>query len=227
VNASSFGAGLATIQAAAVGAPVFTFTNKLTSQTSSVSIRATDSSGVSSSASPGPTEGSLTLRSGRLKVSNAFGSEKQALIVPVQAQYWNGKAWVVNSLDSCTSVPAASVVLTNYLDYKGAATAGWTTTASTFTMSNGNANLSLSAPSPTSTGSVDFAFNLGVTTTDQSCLSSHPASTAASLSWLRAQNGSSNSCSGVLTYDRDPSARATFGVYKPESTKAVFSRDIY
>lgn len=219
VSASSFGAGVAS-----TSTPTFTFTSKLTSPTSLVTMQAVDTSGVSSASG---TQGSVTLRSGRLKVSNAFGSEKSTLSVPVQAQYWNGKAWVVNSSDSCTSVPAASVVLTNYLDYKGAATAGWATAASVVSIGSGNGTLTLSAPSPTATGSVDFAFNLGATTTDQSCLSSHPASTAASLSWLRAQNGSSNSCSGVLTYDRDPSARATFGVYKPESTKTVFSRDIY
>ena len=149
------------------------------------------------------------------------------LSVPVQAQYWNGKAWVLNASDSCTSVPAASVALSNYMDSKGAATAGWTTTPSAVTISSGNGTLSLGAPSPSSTGSVDFAFNLGATTTDQSCLASHPASTAANLSWLRAQNGSANGCAGVSTYDRDPSARATFGVYQPETKKAVYSRELY
>ncbi|MBI2734093.1 MAG: LamG domain-containing protein, partial [Aquabacterium sp.] len=137
------------------------------------------------------------------------------------------KAWVLNSADSCTSIPAASVARSNYLDSKGAATAAWSTTPSAVTISGGNGNLILSAPSPSATGSVDFAFNLGSTSTDQSCLSSRPSSTGASLSWLRAQNGSTNSCAGVTTYDRDPSARATFGVYQPETRKAVFVRDLH
>lgn len=220
VSASSFGAGVATVTAT----PVFDFTNKLTTATS-VTIRATDTSGLSSS---NGTEASLSLRSGRVKVSNAFGSEKSILTVPVQTQYWNGKAWVVNSADSCTSIPAASVVRSNYLDSKGASTTAWTTTPSAVTISSGNGDLILSAPSPSATGSVDFAFNLGASSTDQSCLLNHPSSTGASLSWLRAQNGSTNGCAGVLTYDRDPSARATFGVYdQPEIRKAVFSRDLY
>jgi MSHA biogenesis protein MshQ len=222
VALTSFGAGVASLTT-----PTFAFTNKLTTPTS-ITIHAQETAGsVTSSAGSPVVEGSVPLRSGRLKISNAFGSEKSVLSVPVQAQYWNGKAWVLNASDSCTSVPAASVALSNYMDSKGAATAGWTTTPSAVTISSGNGTLSLGAPSPSSTGSVDFAFNLGATTTDQSCLASHPASTAANLSWLRAQNGSANGCAGVSTYDRDPSARATFGVYQPETKKAVYSRELY
>jgi len=202
---------------------VFTFSAIPTTATSVV-VRATDSDGVSSS---NGTEGVLSLRSGRVKVSNAFGSEKASLSIPVQTQFWNGKAWVLNSADSCTSIPAASVVRAGYLDYKGAATTAWSTTPSAVTISGGNGTLSLSAPSPSSTGSVDFAFNLGATATDQSCLSAHPNSTGANLSWLRARNGTGNDCNGVSTYDRDPSARATFGVYQPESKKTVYVRDMY
>lgn len=218
-SASQFSQGVGTVTAS----PVFTFTNKLTSATS-VIIRAADSDAVSSSSG---TEGALSLRSGRVKISNAFGSEKSSLSVPVQVQSWNGKAWVINSQDSCTSIPAASVVRSNYLDNKGATTSSWSTTPTAVTITGGNGTLYLSAPTGGMTGSVDFAFNLGASTTDQSCLSTHPASTGASLSWLRAQNGTSGSCAGVTTYDRDPSARATFGVYQPESKRAVYQRELY
>lgn len=218
-TASQFTAGEANISLT----PLFTFTNKLTSATA-VTIRATDSDAVSSSSG---TDGSLSVRSGRIKVSNAFGSEKASLSVPVQTQYWNGKAWVVNSQDSCTSIPAASVARSNYVDNKGASTAAWSTTPSAVTLVSGNGTLTLSAPGGGYTGSVDFAFNLGTSTTDQSCLSNHPSSTGASLAWLRAQNGTSGSCAGVVTYDRDPSARATFGVYQPESRKSVYQRELY
>lgn len=217
--ASQFTAGEANVSST----PFFTFTNKLTAATS-VTIRATDADAVSSSSG---SDGSLSLRSGRIKISNAFGSEKTSLSVPVQTQYWNGKAWVINGQDSCTSIPAASVVRSNYVDNKGASTAGWSTTPSAVTIVGGNGTLSLSAPTDGVTGSVDFAFNLGATATDQSCLSSHPASTGAAMTWLRAQNGTSGSCAGVVTYDRDPSARATFGVYQPESRKAVYQRELY
>lgn len=223
VNASDFTRGVAAFSSVSATLPTFTFSNKLTAPTS-VLIRATDASGVSSSAG---SEQAMSVRSGRLKVSNAFGSEKSSLVIPVQAQYWNGRAWVVNGSDSCTSIPAASVVRSNYLDSKGASTSAWTTTPSAISIVAGNGSLTLSAPTANGTGSVDFALNLGSTSTDQSCLPTHPSSTGAGLTWLRAQNGSTNACTGVTTYDRDPSARATFGVYSPESRKMVFTRDLY
>jgi MSHA biogenesis protein MshQ len=221
IAASAFSAGVATL----ASAPVFTFANKLTAATS-ITVRATDADGASSATG---TEQAVNVRSGRLKASNAFGSEKTSLVIPVQAQYWSGKAWILNSADSCTTVPATAIGRSNYLDAKGASTTAWTTTPSAVTISGGNGTLTLSAPSPLNTGSVDFSFNLGATgsTTDQSCLAGHPTTTAANLPWLRAQNGTTSGCNGVLTFDRDPSARATFGVYKPESKKSVYVRDMF
>jgi MSHA biogenesis protein MshQ len=156
-------------------------------------------------------------------LSNAYGSEKTGLQLPVQAQYWTGRAWVLNSADSCTSVPAASVVRAGYLSFQGSATSAWTTTPGALTALGGLGSIALSAPSPAgSTGSVDIALNLGSTTTDASCLTSHPASTGASLSWLRGRNGSCAS-----TWDRDPAARASFGIATPETRKTVHVRELY
>jgi MSHA biogenesis protein MshQ len=222
ISASQFVNGVGTVSAS----PVFSFTNKLTTATT-VSIRATDSDGVTSASTSGGTDGSLLVRSGRIKVSNAFGSEKSSLEVPVQSQFWNGRAWVVNSQDSCTSIPAAAVARSNYLDSKGASTGAWTTTPTSVTISGGNGKLYLSAPTGGGTGSVDFAFNLGSGSADQSCLTSHPATTGAGVPWLRSQNGSTGACAGITTYDRDPSARASFGVYQPETRKAVYQRELY
>jgi MSHA biogenesis protein MshQ len=129
---------------------------------------------------------------------------------------------VQNSADSCSSVPSAAVVRASYLDNKGAATAAWTSSVSAITIVGGNGTLTLGAPSPTATGSVDVALNLGATTTDQSCLAAHPASTAAALPWLRSQNGA---CSAL--WDRDPSARASFGIYNPETRKTVHVRELF
>lgn len=223
VLASDFVSGVATFSSGSASLPAFTFSNKLTTPASLV-IRATDSGGVSSSAG---SEQTVSVRSGRIKISNAFGSEKSSLTVPVQAQYWNGRTWVINGDDSCTSIPATSVVRSNYVDSKGATTFAWTTTPSAISIVSGNGTLTLSAPTANGTGSVDFAINLGGSTTDQSCLASHPSSTGAGKTWLRSQNGSANACAGVTTFDRDPSARATFGVYAPESRKVVFTRELY
>jgi MSHA biogenesis protein MshQ len=221
VAASAFVQGVASLTT-----PAFTFTNKLTVPMT-LPVRATESSGGNGVTSSGHSEGSVPLRSGRLRLSNAFGSEKASLQMPAQTQYWSANGWVLNNADSCTTVAAGAIVRTNYLDNKGASTSAWTTTPSSITVAGGRGTLTLSAPSPTATGTVDIAVNLGSSSTDQSCLSSHPASTGAGASWLRARNGSTNGCAGVTTYDRDPSARASFGIYSPESVKMIHLRDLY
>jgi len=227
---SVFAAGVAN-----VSTPVFTFTAKLTAP-ATIQIRASDlTDGFSSS---GGSEGSVILRSGRLRINNAFGSEKSAMTIPVQAQYWTGKAWVLNSLDSnCTAVPVASVALGNYLDAKGTATSGWSTSVTAngsgkaISISGGNATLTLAKPtsgtSAAAVGSVDIGINLGSAVSDASCLSTpRPSTTGAGLSWLRAQFGSTNSCFGVVDYLRDPSSRATFGVYAPELQRAIHAAEV-
>jgi MSHA biogenesis protein MshQ len=118
---------------------------------------------------------------------------------------------VLNSQDSCTSIPA------NAFNLIGALTG--TSVNAVVTISGGNGTLTLTKPSPTSTGSVDIAANLGASGSDQSCLASH-GGTAANLPWLRSRNGNCAS-----TYDRDPSARASFGIYSPETKRTIHVRE--
>lgn len=228
VNPGSFLAGVAT-----TATPVFTFTSKLTAP-AAVAIRAVDTDGVSSS---GAQEGSAQLRSGRLRITNVFGSEKRSLVAPVQAQHWMGKAWVLNSLDSCSLLPSAAISLDGYLDAKGANTSDWHTAVvpdangKAISIVGGNGALTLAAPTPHSAqaavGSVDVAINLGTTTTDASCLPTpRPATTGANLPWLRAQFGSANGCAGLSDFRRDPSMRASFGVYAPELKRIIHSAEI-
>lgn len=216
VAAAAFSAGAASVR------PSFTFTNKLTAP-QIIGLRAIDINGVTSM---GYNEGSVPVRSGQLKVSNAFGSEKADLLLPVQAQYWSGRAWVLNDQDSCTAVPASAVAMSGYRDSKGAA-AAWTTSASLLQIQNGHGRITLSSPGSGLTGSVDVALNLGLAITDQSCLGgTRPdASPPAAVPWLRSQYGASGACAG--SFVRDPSARATFGVFSPESRKTMYSREAF
>ena len=200
--------------------PTFTFATKLTAA-QTLQLRAIDADAISSQ---GFAEGSTALRSGRLRVSNAFGSEKAALAVAVTAQYWSGSAWVLNSADSCSVLPASAVVLGGYLDYRGIASSSWSTSASAVALGAGQGTLTLSAPSPqgpSSSGSVDLALNLGSSTTDTSCLAGHPSSTGAALVWLRSQYGACASAGS------DPAARAVFGVYGSERRQTVYEREIH
>lgn len=56
-------------------------------------------------------EGGVQLVAGRLKVSNAFGSELLKLPLPLRAQYWSGTGWENNTSDDDTVVSAASFPL--------------------------------------------------------------------------------------------------------------------
>ncbi|TDP85794.1 MSHA biogenesis protein MshQ [Aquabacterium commune] len=228
VPAGNFLAGVATVTS-----PVFAFTSKLTAP-AAVGIRAVDADGVSSL---GAVEGTVQLRSGRLRITNAFGTEKRALTAPVQAQYWTSKAWVLNSLDNCTRVPLAAVSLGGYLDAKGASTSDWHTAVvpdangKAISMVNGNGTLTLEAPTAHTArvpaGSVDVSINLGSAASDASCLPApRPDTTGAAQGWLRAKFGSSNGCAGVAEFNRDPSMRATFGVYAPELKRLIYSAEV-
>lgn len=212
VAAGAFTAGVGS------GTATYVFTNKTTGA-QNVPLRATDSDGISSA---GGTEGTTAQRSGRLRLSNAFGSERATLRMPVLAEYHTGSAWVLNSADSCTVVPASAVAQSNQRSGSGAATTAWSTTASGIGIVGGHGTLELSAPAPAGTGSVDIALNLGSSASDQSCLASHPASTGAQLAWLRSRNGS---CSAG--WDRDPAARASFGIHSAESARTIHARELF
>lgn len=212
VAATAFAAGTAGAK------PTYHYTNKLTAP-GTLMLRATDTDGVSSS---GQAEGSTVLRSGRLHVASGFGRETVALQLGVRAEYWSGASWVLNGNDSCTVVPATAVALGQYRNHLGAGTSAWATRASAVNISAGTGLLTLTAPSPTATGSAALALNLGSTAADQSCTAGLPASQGAGLPWLRARNGA---CAG--SHDRDPAARASFGIFSPETRKTIHVRELF
>lgn len=216
--ASAFVAGEATLSTQR-----FTFNDKLTAP-AAVGLRAAYTEAGVLVSSSGQTEQGPVVRSGRLRLSNAFGTEKDTLAVPMQAHYWTGKAWALNAADSCTVIDPAHVARGPYRDHRGALTTAWTTSVTApVTLNQGKRELILTAPTGGATGTVDLAVNLGAGTTDQSCASTpRPNSMGAQRQWLRALNGSCAS-----THDRDPSARATFGVYRPETGRAVHAQEVW
>ncbi|MDT7836888.1 DUF6701 domain-containing protein [Aquabacterium sp. OR-4] len=212
VPASGFAGGVGS------GSASYSFSSKTTAP-QLLTVRATDADGVSSA---GGVEPAMLLRSGRLRLSNAFGSAKTSLQVPLSLDYWSGLAWLVSADDSCTTLSPAHVALSNPRDARGAASAAGTT-VSAVALVAGRGMLTLSAPTPAGHSlTVDLALNLGSTGSDQSCQASHPASTGAAQPWLRSANGA---C--AATADRDPAGRASFGIYSPESRKAVHVREMF
>lgn len=161
-----------------------------------------------------------SVRFGRLKLGNAFGSEKLALPIPLEAQYWNGVAFITNIDDSCTPLANANVVLGNYLGGLSASNMGSNHLAGLGTLAAGKGNLKLTMPSPSAVGSVDLAIKLGSgVSADQSCPASMGSVTGAGLEYLQSQWCGSN-------FAQDPRARIRFGTYK-NATEMIYMREMY
>jgi hypothetical protein len=147
------------------------------------------------------------MRYGRLRMQNAFGSESLDLPVPVIAQYWNGKGWIQNVDDSCTSIvaPTSGSGLTFYgevaANVKGnhlSASETTATVSATTKLAAGDAKLKLSKPGLGNNGYVDITFTAPV--------------------WLQFPwKGAANT---------NPTARATFGIYK-NANEFIYLREIY
>jgi MSHA biogenesis protein MshQ len=216
IAASDFAKGVATVR------PVYAFSAKATAP-ASITMSAAENAPGTVNLSSGSTR-EAKVRSGRLFLSNAFGSGRTPLKVPAQLQYWSGKAWVLNGDDNCSVIPNDAVVLARYLDGRGAVSgAPWgSVTATGFTPVAGQGSVTLSPPLNGATGSIEVAINLGDTGTDASCLSAHPSGGKAQRAWLRGPHGA---CSGAGPFD--PSARASIGVFAPETTRVMHAQDMY
>ncbi len=164
-------------------------------------------------------------RFGRLYLQNAYGSDLLALAVPLEAQYWSGASFARNPLDSCSSVAVANV---NLINYQGGITAtnmglSHVTAVAPFAAGLSNVSLSKPSPAPTAMGSLDLILNLGSAGLPVTCPTATPpsplgSSTSAAMPYL-----SGNWCTAAA-YDRDPFARATFGIYK---SPLIYRRENY
>lgn len=164
--------------------------------------------GVTISAPKTQLASNLDYRYGKLMLHNAHGSELLPLPMQLEAQYWNGTAYVRNTADNCTAIPLLSVVLKGY---KRNLNACETRLSAGAAMNRGVLGLLLSAPGVGNTGSVDVEVNLGANTSgDKTCTS--PLEVPA--------------IDGVLPWfgSVDPLARATFGIYK---TPVVYMRESF
>lgn len=200
----------------------YTFTAKETvplTLTGGLILRATETSadGVTSA---GHTEQSTEVRSGRLLIQNAFGSELADLAMPMRVQYYGAGGWMTNGDDRCTTVTLA---FSNYqggnlvagdtcvqdsgapgLSGQGCAAAG--PGSEQFRESgapgyNGDFNLYLRKPAGGHVGSVQVSSDLAL------------------MPWLRDNWDGAGG-------DDDPTGRATFGIYKG-SPRHIYLRERY
>lgn len=206
VPMSAFVAGIAS------AAPVYTFTVNPTVLTI-VQLRATEAAPAGDGVtSQGFAEGTAAIRSGRLRLANAYGSELLSLPVPLEAQYWSAAGYYVrNTDDSCTAIPMSSIIMGNYVGTLSACETQLTPVA-VQTLAAGRLpgnGLVLTAPGAGNSGSVDLTLNTGSVAAGSTCLSTvQTGATASGLPWL----------------GPNPSGRATFGIYK---SRLIYSRENY
>ncbi len=97
--------------------------------------------------------GSTAMRYGRMRLTNAHGSELLKLPVPVITQYWNGSGYITSSDDNHTVLNASDVILSNYLRNLNSGE----TIVTAPVIVNGVGKISLSAPGAGNDGSVDLS----------------------------------------------------------------------
>ena len=156
------------------------------------------------------------IRSGRLRIASRFGRVGAPLVLPVTAEYWTGQSWVLNDRDGFSLVPAGAIAQTAFADTNGNGVKPEIRVPGNVQLSGGKADLQVTG---SAAGWIDIAFNLGAgTAQDQSCLkvTPVPATSGAGLPWLQ-------STAGCV----DPSGRATFGIFAPESRRIIHVREVF
>lgn len=181
VASSLFAGGIATPAVM----PAYTFTNPRTAPTD-IRVKAIEATGTDLVSTVTGAEGIAKVRSGRVWMSNAYGSELLDLSVPVFAQYWNGSAFVTNVDDdvaTCTSFVKPTV-----------------------TLQPGGTALTVTMP-----GDITVPGNVGFTAGNGSMLLTKPGVAGYADVTLNVPTWLQFAWSG--TVPAKPAARATFGVY--------------
>jgi MSHA biogenesis protein MshQ len=203
IPSQAFAAGVGVLDGVDANHPRATFSfNTSPSAPAAIGIVATDSD-----AGPGTAvAGSANVRSGRLRMPNAYGSDRLALPILIEAQFWTGTAWATNTLDSCTTLPLSAMVMGPYVAPLAACTT-WLTPSSV-TLNAGRPLTDVQLTRPDVNGSVTLTLNTSATASGNTCLSSAASSaTAANLTWFG-----------------QPTARATFGIYR---SPLIYRRENY
>jgi hypothetical protein len=208
--ASQFTKGVATLST-----PIFTFTTAKTVPTA-IKLRAMDTDSVTSALN---TEGLVQMRSGRIKLANAYGSEKLALPMALRLEYWTARGWIKNTEDTCTLLSPRNFGFSFPVQDNNKLTA--CDTAITLSGSAPSYLLSLSQSVAGRSGWVDITLNLGATALQpaatQCLVTGGPGAVEvpANLPWLQ------YSWTGVAD---NPKARAILGAFK---SPLIYRRENY
>jgi hypothetical protein len=170
----------------------------------------------------------IRMRYGRLRMGNVYGSERLDLPVPLEAQYWFGTTFARNTLDNCSTVTASNVSLVNHLSPVTAINVSVSGVANGGVLVNGMGAITLGRPSPlpspwANIGSVDLVLNLGASGATVTCPLATPANPLGASISANLAHLANNSCAAAA-YDRNPTSRASLGVYK---SPLIYSRENY
>ena len=131
----------------------------------------------------------INLRFGRVKMTNAHGSELSSLMMPMVVEYLDSPGlYTLNTDDICTTIADANLGITDNLSTPGSSTVTVTNT----TAVSGVLDVTLTAPGAGITGYIDVMPDLTVSVDN----------------WLRY-----DWTLGAGAFSENPTARATFGIY--------------
>jgi hypothetical protein len=132
----------------------------------------------------------INLRFGRVRMSNAHGSEISVLAMPMLVEYLDSPGLYTINIDDdgCTTIANANLGLSDNLSTPGSSTVTVTNPAAVA----GNLGVSLTAPGAGITGYIDVTPDLNASTN----------------SWLQY-----DWTFGAGTFTENPTGRATFGIY--------------
>lgn len=196
----------------------YTFTVNPTAPTT-IGLAAADTDNPSSSG----VAASAAIRSGRIRLSNVYGSERltNGLTLPVAIEYYDtasGAGWRTG-VDTCTTLAASQFAYVYPVDASNQLSA--CRTAGTAMAANPTPNLTLAQPVGSLPGWADLTLNLGATAAGNTCTATNAGSgdsgsaTTANAPWLQYNWGS-----GV----GNPSARVRFGAFK---SPLIYRRENY
>ncbi len=152
--------------------------------------------------------GSTRIRYGRLRMPNAYGSELLDLPLTLEAQYWTGGGYASHTLDNCTVIPAASIMMGNYTNNLSACETR-IQPAGNLALANGRTAFSLRRPGAGNSGSVDLAVNVGTSASGNTCVgATETGAVAGNVPWFGPNLG----------------ARAAFGLYR---APIIYMRENY
>ena len=175
-----------------------------------------DSDGVAAATLPTviPDATATGQRYGRLRMENAYGPETFDLRVPMRAEFYNGTAFQLNTLDNCTAYDASELILTFDPSALSTSAAGAgsleTGVAPTESLADGaDKRIELSAPGADNVGTVALCLNVD--------------------DWMKFDWGNTGGLNLALACgnagDANPKATATFGQYRGHD-RIIYWREV-